>query len=196
MEVIVESGHFQKNEATARIGKPTSDIRFINDFKRYLSSNPNNDTDLKRFVDDSINKENINSLIKPTTIIEYESSRSITNIINSAAKQPYTAQVGNTYAVHKEVVQATFQNFKNSENKVDKEIDRTQFRNLIPQKKPVDQEIGVKFSLLGNGKSILAIRSYRSNSEELLNWVASKFGYSLDTIIINGKKILTKFGNK
>jgi hypothetical protein len=195
LDISVEAGNYQKQEVSGKTDKPTSDIRFVNDFKRYLNDNSDSISDPKRTVIGSHHREDNNSRV-PLSLTENESRSSHITAINMAPKHQYPAQVGKVYATHKETLQATHQIPRMTENKISKEIDKTEFRSQIAFKKPLDQETGLRFSLLGSDKSILAIRSYRSNTEGLINWVTSKFGHSLKAIIVNGQKILTNFGTR
>ncbi|MEY8239577.1 MAG: hypothetical protein RPT25_04475 [Cycloclasticus sp.] len=192
MDVLIEPGAFQKNEVATKSDKPNSDIRFINDFKRHLSSNSDSDNSQSHLIVGGANQALAESL-DSSPAIEYKDRNAETFITDLGSKYQNSDRVGKIYSSHKEAVLAGLSNSKSFDNKVAKDIEKSQVRSQADYKKPPEQETGLKFSLLGNGKSILAIRSYKTNSAGLINWIGSKFGYSLDSIIVNGKKILTTF---
>ncbi len=185
----------QKGEVGSKFNKPDSDIRFINDFKRHLNSNSQYKNDYSHPVVDASNKALVESS-ESLTSTQYKGVSSGVPINDLDTKYQDFYQVSKTYASHKESAVAGNQSLNTFSNKETKEVDKSQLRSATIFKKSTEQETGLKFSLLGNGKSILAIRSYKSDSTGLINWVTSKLGYSLDSIIVNGKKIFSAFGGR
>ena len=188
MEIISTQHNDQGDGLFKKSHQSQSDIREINDFKRFYESKD----DYKRVEIKQIRDRSYNSaLSKGANDLTVKSDRAVMS--SRVNQKSVTEQViGKNGSFRSVSSNANALNVYRSNTVSESEQSRkvVVYRSHQNEtKKPVKD---VNMTLTGDRSVILIVRAYKKNAQEVIGWIKSNFQHGIDSLIVNGKKILNR----
>ncbi len=170
------------------------DIRQLNEFKRFYNDSEQSQAKINSVIprDENIKKQNLSGGEEKLNKLAQLSNNARSASKNNTVRPVVDSSVGSTLGKGNSTIGLMHS--------------KTQMVNsakvsLLSTYKPVStfskQEFSsseVRFTLQSKGEVALIIRGYKKGIDSIVNWVISKAGAILDSLVINGKKLYLRVG--